>query len=113
MGHLKMRIKGLQSTKETPSDTDLEDKIKRNIVFCTTVDPSTAKEAKIYSDICGRFTTTSSRGNKYIYAIYVYEYNSILTTATNNISDKEMIRSFTSLTEDLKIQGINPGLYFM
>ena len=30
-----------------------------------------------------------------------------------NISDKEMIRSFTYLTEDLKRRGINPGFYFM
>ena len=30
-----------------------------------------------------------------------------------NISDKEMIRAFTSLTEDFKIRGINPGLHFI
>ena len=31
----------------------------------------------------------------------------------NNKSEKEMIRSFTSLTEDLKIRGIHPGFHFM
>ena len=41
--------------------------------------------------------------------MYVYDCNAILTTATKNISDKEMIRDFTSLTEDLKTRGINPG----
>ena len=30
-----------------------------------------------------------------------------------NISDNEMIRDFTSLTEDLKIRGIHPGFHFM
>ena len=30
-----------------------------------------------------------------------------------NRSEKEMIRDFTSLTKDLKRQGINPGFYFM
>ena len=30
-----------------------------------------------------------------------------------NISDTEMIRAFTELTEDLKILGINPGFHFM
>ena len=29
MGHLHMRRQGLQSTKEKPPDTDLEDKIKK------------------------------------------------------------------------------------
>ena len=51
IGHLHMRIQGLQPTKETPPDTDLEEKIKINLVFCTTVDPSTTKEGKIYSYI--------------------------------------------------------------
>ena len=45
--------------------------------------------------------------------MYVYECNSILTTATKNRSYKEMLRDFTSLTKELKIQGINPGFHFM
>ena len=61
MVHLHIRIQGLQSTKEKPYDTDLEDKSKINVVFFTTVDPSTTKEGKVYSDICGRLPTTSSR----------------------------------------------------
>ena len=47
MGQLHMRKHGLQSTKEKPPDTDLEDKIKMNVVYFTTVDPSTTKEGKI------------------------------------------------------------------
>ena len=43
MGHLHMRIQGLQQTKEKPNDTDLEDKIKTNVVYCTNADPSTTK----------------------------------------------------------------------
>ena len=45
--------------------------------------------------------------------MYMYDCNAILTIATKNISYKEMIRSFTYLTEDLKRRGINPGFYFM
>ena len=36
-----------------------------------------------------------------------------MTTATKNISDKEMIRDFTKLTTDLKIHRINPGFHFL
>ena len=96
-----------------PPDTDLEDKIKINVLYCTTVKPSTTKEGKIYSDLCGRFPTTSSRGNKYIYAIYLYDCNAILTAAINNRSEEYVIRAFTSLTEDLKIPGIQPGFHSM
>ena len=86
MGNLHMRIQGLQSTKETPPDTDLEDKIKANMYFCATVEPSTTKEGNIYSDLCRRLPTTSSTGNKYIYVMYVYDCNAILTPAMNNRS---------------------------
>ena len=51
MGHLNMRRQGIQSTKETTPDTDLKEKNTTNAVFCTTVDPSTTKEGKIYSDL--------------------------------------------------------------
>ena len=43
IGHLYMRIQGLKYTKEKPHNTDLEDNNKTNVVFCTTLDPSTAK----------------------------------------------------------------------
>ena len=87
--------------------------ITTNVVYCTTVEPNTTKEVKIYSDLCGRFPTTSSRGKKYIYVIYVYNFNGILTTKMKNRGDKEVIRAFTSLTEDLKSQVIYPGFHFM
>ena len=113
MVHLQMKRHSIKSTKGKPSDIDLKDKIKINVLFCTILDPSTTKEGKIYSDWCGRFPTASSRGNKYNYVMYVYACNPILTTAMKNRSDKETIRDFTSLTEDLKSRGINPGFHFM
>ena len=112
MGHLRMRRQGLQSNKEKPPCIELEYNITTNVVYCTTMKPSTTKEWNIYSDLCGCFPTTSSRGNKYIYVMYVYDYNCILTTSMKNRSDKDMIISFTSLTEDLKIRGIHPGFHF-
>ena len=100
MGHLHMIIQGLQSTKEKPPDIELKIYIKTNVVYCTTVYPSTIKEGKIYSDLCGRLATTSIRGKKYIHVMYVYDFNTILTKAMKNRSDKEMIRDFTSLTKE-------------
>ena len=79
MGHLHMRIQGLQWTKDKLPDTDLEDKITTNLVYGTTVESSTTKGGKIYAYICGRLPTTSNRANRYIYVIYVYDCNVILT----------------------------------
>ena len=108
-----MRIHGLQSTKEKPADIELKDKSKTNILFCTTVKPITTKEGNIYSDICGSLPTTSSRRNKYTYITYVPDCNSIMTTATKNIGEKEIILAFIESTEDSKICGINPGLHLI
>ena len=103
MGNIHMRRKGLKSTRDKTQDTDLEYKRKTNVVFCTTVDPGTTKESKLYSYLCKHFPTTSSIGNKYIYGMYVYDCNTILMTEMKNRSDKEIIWAFTELTEDLKI----------
>ena len=108
-----MRRQGLQSTKEKPHDTDLEDNTKKNVLYCTTVEPNIDKEGNIYSDLCGSFPINSIRGNKYIYVMYMYDCNAILTTAMNNWGDKETIRAFTSIPEDLKSLVINPGFHFM
>ena len=48
MGHLHMRRQGLKSTKDKPPDTDLEEKITVNVVYYTTVEPSTSTQ--IYSE---------------------------------------------------------------
>ena len=55
MVHLNMRRKGLQSTREKPIDINLEYKRKINLLFCTTMEPSTTTEGGVYSDICVRF----------------------------------------------------------
>ena len=108
-----MRRKGLKSTKDKTQDTDLEYKRKTNVVFCTTVDPGTTKEDRLYSYLCGHFPTTSSIGNKYIYGMYVYGFIFVLMTEMKNRSDKEIIWDFTEFTEDLKSIRINPGFQSM
>ena len=76
MGHLNMRRQGLQSTR------------KKNVVLCTTLYQSTTKEENIYSNLCGRLQITTNKGNKYLYVMYIYDYNAILTAALKNRRDK-------------------------
>ena len=83
LGHLQKPRKGLRSTQEkvlhsepdpeqdqfTPS-TQSED---TNIVFLKKVDLT----GKNYTDLTGKFSVTSSKGNKYILVAYHYDYNII------------------------------------
>ena len=50
----------------------------------------------------------SNKGNRYIYVLYVYNCNVILTDPMKNRNDKEMIREFIDLVTDLKTCGFNP-----
>ena len=68
-------------------------------MFYTTVKPSATKEGNVYSDIWGRFLASLSIGNKYIYVMYVYDFNAIQIIAINDGSDMENIKKFTELTE--------------
>ena len=45
--------------------------------------------------------------------MYVYDCYAIRNTSMKNTNYKEIIRVFTSLTEDLKTRGIHPGLHVM
>ena len=71
MGHLPMEKQGLQSTRKTTPDIELEVNCNTNVVFCASVDPSTTHESKFYSELCRRFPIVSNKENIYIYVIYV------------------------------------------
>ena len=45
----------------------------------------------IYTDQVGKFPITSSWGNKYILIMYVYDYNSILSSPLNSISGIQIL----------------------
>ena len=64
------------------------------------MDPSTIKEGKIYSDLYGSSPITPRKLSIYIYIMYVYDFNAILTTAMKNRNNKEMIRVFIEFTTD-------------
>ena len=84
-----MRRQELKSTRKKSLYTDQEDKNKINVLFFTTVDPSTTNEGRVYSYICGSFPATSRNGNKYIYLMYVYDCTDILKIEMKNISYKK------------------------
>jgi hypothetical protein len=65
---------------------------------------------QIYSDLTGRFPTTSVSGNKYMLILYEYDRNSILSAPMKNRGDKEMVRAFDLLIQSLILRGLKPLL---
>jgi hypothetical protein len=48
-------------------------------------------DGKVYTDLTGRFSTTSSKGNKYVLIVYEYDGNAILAEPTKLRSDSEPV----------------------
>ena len=46
------------------------------------MDPSTTQERKMYSDLCRQFPIITSKVNRYIYVMYVYDCNAIMKNPT-------------------------------
>jgi hypothetical protein len=67
---------------------------KCNYLYATTPETN-----QIYSDLKGRFPTTSLGGNKYMLIPYDYDSNSILSAPMKNRGDKEMVRAFDLLIQ--------------
>jgi hypothetical protein len=65
---------------------------------------------QIYTDLTGRFSTTSHSGNKYILVLYDYVSNSVLFTPMKHRGNKEMVRAFDLLIQSLIICGLRPLL---
>jgi hypothetical protein len=77
---------------------------------CHYIYAATIETNKIYSDLTGRFPTTSLSGNKYILILYDYDSNIVLSAPMKNRGDKEMVRSFDLLIQSLIIRGLKPHL---
>ena len=56
---------------------------------------------KIYTDQTGKSPITSSRGNKYILTMYVYDANAILVSPLKSRSGSHILESYTKHVEHL------------
>jgi hypothetical protein len=65
---------------------------------------------QIYTDLTGRFPTTSRSGNTYILILYDYDSSIILSAPMKNKGNKEMVRSFDLLIQSLIIRVLKPSL---
>jgi hypothetical protein len=74
MNKIHQNIRSTQQTVEQPSpETDLVQEDKCNYSHAAVMDTK-----KIYTDLTGRFPTTSLSGNKYILILYDYDSNIVL-----------------------------------
>jgi hypothetical protein len=75
MNQIRENIRSTQHTVEQPaSETEMVQEDKCNYIYAAVMDTN-----QIYTDVTGRFPTTSLSGNKYILILYDYDSNSFLS----------------------------------
>lgn len=121
-GHLDQTRKNIQSTRQKPDtknnvDEDtfqpsppITDGLRTHFVYAAIIDVEDPTTGLIFSDLTGRFPTTSSKGNKYILVIYDYDSNAILAEPMRNRSDKEALQAYEVIIQLLISRGVRPKL---
>ena len=78
-------------------------------VFVETVELT----GKVSTDQTGRFPVTSSRGSKYLMALYEHDSNAIIPDPIKSRSEAELIRAYSVLHYKLTNQGLRPKLQML
>jgi hypothetical protein len=84
-------------------EPDMMQEEKCNYIYAAVMETN-----QIYTNLTGRFPTTSLSGNKYILILYDYDSNIVLSAPMKNRGDKDMIRAFDILIQSLIIRGLKP-----
>ena len=71
------------------------------------------KTHKIYTDQTGKFPITSSRGNKYILIMYVYDSNAILGSPLKSRSSSQILEAYTKQVEHLTTKAYIPQVHWL
>jgi hypothetical protein len=106
MNQIRQNIRSTQPVVETPApEPDMIQEDKCHYIYAATLETN-----QMYSDLTGRFPTTSLSGNKYILILYDCDSNIVLSAPMKNRGDKEMVRAFDFLIQSLIIRGLKPHL---
>jgi hypothetical protein len=107
-GHMRMQQKNIQSTRIEASPLPLATSLDvvpaqetlnaaTDNIFITTVNENDI--CKSYSDQTGKFPARSSRGNQYVFVLYDYDSNVILTQSIPNRQAKEITNFMPSFRQ--------------
>jgi hypothetical protein len=106
MNHIRQHIRSTQPAVAEPNpDSELVQEDNCNFIYAAIMETN-----KIYTDLTGRFPTNYLSGSKYIWILYDYDSNIVLSAPMKNRGDKEMVREFDLLIQSLTIHGLKPRL---
>ena len=122
MGHMRGHQQNVNSTKQPwpaiplPTSLDIAPRQeptnpKSNAMFVQLFDTKCFERS--YSDQTGKFPVKSSRGNCYIFIMYAYDSNSILSVALPDRRGSSIKHAWLNIYERLRDNGYAPKLHLL
>jgi hypothetical protein len=117
MGHMNQKNQNIHSTSKVVTITSvLKDTTltpagngeKTRLFYAVVID-----EGQLYTDLTGRFTQRSSKGNWYVMMVYSFDCNYIKPVAMKSKSASEWLKEFGGIFQELKLRGFKPKLKTM
>jgi hypothetical protein len=113
MGHMNQRRQNIRSTSKTPIITAMEDVTttdtnlgtKTHLIYAVLVD-----QGQLYTDLTGKFTVRSSKGNYYVMICYVYDCKYIKVVPMKSRSSSEWVKAYDHIHQELTAKGFKPKL---
>jgi hypothetical protein len=105
MGHMKQWSQNIHSTSKTTITSDLEDETvtpaglgeKTHLVYAVVID-----QGQLYTDLMGRFTVRSSKGNWYVMVCYYsYDCNLVKPVPMKSRSAFEWLKTYGVINKEL------------
>jgi hypothetical protein len=107
MGHMNQRRQNISSTPKTPiansptQDTYLGS--KTNLVYAVVVN-----QGQLYTDLTGKFSVRSSKGNSYVMVCYVYDCNYVKVIPMISRSASEWVKAYDTIHLELTVKEFKP-----
>ena len=124
-GHMRLQQKHINSTKTTIEE-DVPDAVSLDMdpiqepqnartheVHAALICIDNKEFARSYSDQTGKFPVQSTRGNNYIFILYDYDSNAILSTPLSSRQASKITTAWTTCHNLLKSNGYEPVLHIL
>ena len=122
VGHLRHQQKNIKTTKQTESTNNLAESLDvspNHEPYNTCTDTmyarmsSTSDKGKTYSNQTVKLPLQSSRGHNYVFILYDYDYNAIMSVALKYLQAKSIVDTLQHFFDQLKDNGYTPELHII
>jgi hypothetical protein len=113
MGHMNQRREHIRSTSKPPITPDIEDVTttpaglgtKTHLAYAVLV-----YQGQMYTDLTGKFSVRSSKGNWYVMVCYVFDCNYLKFFPMKSRSALEWVKACEYIHQELTSKGFKPKL---